>query len=123
MGDRRVVAEVPLSGKVVTIPVGDDLVLAQALAASLDEEQIEAELVLSSDPYVGLDHSSPHRLMIHERDLAAARPIIEAHVEAATSKAPLRTRGVRDIAGFVLLASVALGPVVGIVVMVRELLG
>lgn len=110
---------------VVTIPVGDDIVLAQSLAASLAEEGIEAELVLSRDPYVGLEHTSPHRLMIHQGDLEMARPLIAGHFEDAAigTPSPARQRGLRDVAAAVLLVAVAGGPVIGILMVIRELLG
>lgn len=111
-------------GAVHTISVGDDIVLAQALAASLAAEGIETELVLSSDPYVGLNHTSPHRLMIRESDAEAARPIIAAHLGDALIEEPSSTErsSRRSLVGMALLGVFAGGPLIVLVVIVREVL-
>ena len=107
------------------LSVGDDLVLAQAMAASLDAENIDAELVLSSDPYVGLAHSSPHRLMIKERDVEAARPILAAHLEAAAhdESGPSAVNRRRTAVALPLLAVLAGGPLIVLVLIIREIIG
>ena len=113
------------ASRVTSVSIGADIVLAQALAASLAEEGIEAELVLSSDPYVGLEHTSPHRLMIRESDVAIARPIIAAHLQDSLIEepsSPPRRRGATDFVAGVLLVVFAGGPLIGLVMVIREIL-
>lgn len=61
---------------VVELNVGNDSFVAQALSDICRDEGIEAQLILATDPYVGMAHTTPHRIVVNEGDLPAVKQIV-----------------------------------------------
>lgn len=105
---------------VVEMNVGHDSFVAQALSDICLDEGIENQLILASDPYVGMDHTSPHRLVVDPDRVEAVEQIVADHFPELLdqSRPPLATassltgRPGRMAVGFLLVAVFVI-PVVG----------
>jgi len=62
--------------KAIEVAIAGDATNAQMISAELEARSIEHELILASDPYVGLDHTTPHRLVVGEGDADEVRQIV-----------------------------------------------
>lgn len=62
--------------KAVEVAIAGDATNAQMISAELEARSIEHELILASDPYVGLDHTSPHRVVVGEANADEVRQIV-----------------------------------------------
>lgn len=60
----------------IEVAIAGDATNAQMISAELEARSIEHELILASDPYVGLDHTSPHRVVVSESDADEVRQIV-----------------------------------------------
>ncbi len=65
-----------MENSAVEVAVSGDATNAQMISAELDARSIEHQLILASDPYVGLDHTSPHRIVVSADDEANVRQIV-----------------------------------------------
>lgn len=104
------------------LPVAGDVTFAKMLSAELEANEVEHRLILASDPYVGLEHTSPHRLMCNKSDEAEIREVMSALGLAA---APVteddqpfvpflrRQRGARRIFAWLLVAAFVLPTLIG----------
>lgn len=61
---------------VVELNVGHDSFVAQALSDICRDEGIDSQLILATDPYVGMDHTTPHRLVVKADDVPAVEQIV-----------------------------------------------
>lgn len=110
--------------RVVEVVVGDDAFVGQAIVDVLGGEGIDAVFVESHDQYVGLQYATPHKVLLRQADVDAARPIIDAYLGESINEPSPRSpvsRRVRVFTAVILGASVGGGFIVALVQLVTDL--